>query len=346
MTSIPRRSAPRPPRKSVIDRIRGRVSPQDVARLYRLLLDRDPESDFAMSEKVHRDWLDVIEEFVVSTEYRQAQRRTAARELSTRAVEFDAPLQVTDPELRELFEETRSHWLSVGTSEETVDWSVLTSDQYLGRKSSAEVVDFYRTGAEHLDLVLDLVKRVRPSFRLQDARVLDFGCGVGRVLRHLVETTAWSEGWDFSTTHLEWLLRRFAEFDIPADSFGIRALDSLDIAEPDPRFDLSFSLLTLQHNPPPLIAHLLREIFRSLTPGGIAVLHIPTVPLVGGNGFSIAGYKETHATELGLYAFPREAVLDIADRHGAQLRWSRYADWTSPAVLDEFLVFSREEPTP
>ena len=52
--------------------------------------------------------------------------------------------------------------------------------------------------------------------------------------------------------------------------------DTLDL-DTLPEFDLFFSMIVLQHNPPPLIALMLEKIAARLRPGGVAVFAVGIV---------------------------------------------------------------------
>jgi SAM-dependent methyltransferase len=85
-----------------------------------------------------------------------------------------------------------------------------------------------------------------------------------------------------------------------------------------PRFDVFFSLIVLQHNPPPLIAFLLRTLLNKLEPGGLAYFQVPTYRF--GYRFDPDAYI---ASELKLgvpemHVLPQHVVLRIADEAGCR----------------------------
>jgi SAM-dependent methyltransferase len=206
------------------------------------------------------------------------------------------------------------------------------------------MVRFYASGRSHADLAVAFAQRVRPDFRLEAARVLDFGCGPGRVLRHFVGEAAWSEGWDFSKPHLDRLVDNFQKlFDFPRERFGVRVLDSLAIAAPEPGFDLLISFLVLQHNPPPLMNHLLREALRSLCPRGIAVMHITTAPLSAGYEFSLGVQRPEAREEMQMHALPKGAIFKTAAAEDCSVEVSIYSDFCGPDFFNELFVFAKAD---
>jgi SAM-dependent methyltransferase len=68
-----------------------------------------------------------------------------------------------------------------------------------------------------------------------------------------------------------------------------------DLAEIGP-FDVFFSVIVLQHNPPPIMAYILRKILQQLNHGGVGYFQIPTY--AKGYAFGIDEYlcqiKEGH----------------------------------------------------
>jgi SAM-dependent methyltransferase len=77
-------------------------------------------------------------------------------------------------------------------------------------------------------------------------------------------------------------------------------------------FDLWFSTRTLQHNPPPVTALILRRAFALLAPGGVAVFQIPTARV--GYHFDIAAPEPDE--DLPIHAFPQAAVFALAAEAG------------------------------
>jgi len=100
----------------------------------------------------------------------------------------------------------------------------------------------------------------------QCRRILDFGCGFGRVIRHWAPLDAEIHGCDYNRAAIAWCRRRltFARFEanrleppLPYDSG---------------RFDLVYALSVFTHLPGPLFAAWRDELFRIVGPGGFAVV--------------------------------------------------------------------------
>jgi 2-polyprenyl-3-methyl-5-hydroxy-6-metoxy-1,4-benzoquinol methylase len=81
-------------------------------------------------------------------------------------------------------------------------WAVLTSERFRrGNLSDAAVRDFFESGVRNVEVVFDTVRR-RLDADFTPRSVLDFGCGVGRVLLPLAERCDRVVGVDVSETML------------------------------------------------------------------------------------------------------------------------------------------------
>jgi len=107
------------------------------------------------------------------------------------------------------------------------------------------------------------------------ARALDFGCGVGRLARHLLADFAQVDALDVSAS----MLRRGRELN-PGER--IRFLrntgPALDLVQ-DGAYDLVLSHITLQHLPPPLAGRYVEQLLRKTRPGGALFFQLPAESL-------------------------------------------------------------------
>jgi SAM-dependent methyltransferase len=116
---------------------------------------------------------------------------------------------------------------------------------------------------------------------------LDFGCGVGRLTVALAEHFDYVTGIDIST---EMIARA-----IPNERVAYIQRDSLETAG-TARFDLVYSMVVLQHMPQDLQHGYVREFFRVLKPGGVAMFHVPEGPDTGHPGWALSMYGVTRGT--------------------------------------------------
>jgi SAM-dependent methyltransferase len=97
----------------------------------------------------------------------------------------------------------------------------------------------------------------------ESTNVLDFGCGCGRVIRHVHALTgARCHGSDYNPQLVDWCRRnlRFAQFDVN----GV----SPPLAYANARFDVVYALSVFTHLPEDLQSPWMSELARVLKPGG------------------------------------------------------------------------------
>jgi SAM-dependent methyltransferase len=99
-------------------------------------------------------------------------------------------------------------------------------------------------------------------------RVLDFGCGCGRVIRHLRTRPAELHGCDTNPVAVEWCAE-----NLPFARFAVNALESpLDYDANS--FDVAYALSVFTHLPERLQRHWMDEMRRVLKPGGVLVVSL------------------------------------------------------------------------
>jgi SAM-dependent methyltransferase len=105
--------------------------------------------------------------------------------------------------------------------------------------------------------------------------ILDFGCGCGRVIRHLRHLPATLHGCDTNPVAVEWCAEHLA-----FGQFAVNALESpLDFD--DESFDLVYALSVFTHLPLRLQFQWMTELRRVLRPGGVLVLSLHGDALLG-----------------------------------------------------------------
>ncbi|WP_462418842.1 class I SAM-dependent DNA methyltransferase [Kytococcus sp. Marseille-QA3725] len=141
-------------------------------------------------------------------------------------------------------------------------------------------------------------------------RVLDAGCGAGRMLPHLAERGCRVEGVDLSPE----MIRR-AQQDHPEFPTTVGSLAHLD--HPDGQFDGVFSWYSTIHSPDHDLAGMVAEMARVLHPGG----HLLVAFQVGdgmrrvGQGFAAFG----HDVVMHRYHRSLEGMAAELGRHGLEV---------------------------
>lgn len=129
---------------------------------------------------------------------------------------------------------------------------------------------FFRTGAQELARLRARCAELGLAFG--GTRALDFGCGVGRLTRHLLEDFERADGVDVAASMIE----RAGQLNPSEDlRFLCNPSADLDLLQAD-AYDLVLSLITLQHMPPAYARRYIQEFFRKVRPGGTVFFQLPT----------------------------------------------------------------------
>ncbi|WP_165401369.1 class I SAM-dependent methyltransferase [Herbihabitans rhizosphaerae] len=148
-------------------------------------------------------------------------------------------------------------------------WAVLTDPNR--RHGKWDVDEFMATAAGPVGMVRKLVERAGLS--LGD-RVLDFGCGVGRLSNALAEHASEVVGIDIA----ESMVANAVKYNRHPDRVRFVHYDGVRLPFPDESFDSVVSLIVLQHARPEVQMACLLELRRIVRPGGALVLQIPSRP--------------------------------------------------------------------
>ena len=199
--------------------------------------------------------------------------------------------------------------------------------------------EFLETGrADAARFVADL-ERIAPAVGRE--RVLDFGCGVGRVTRALAAHFNSAVGVDAARAMVARARDlnascRNCEFVLNGDA-DLRRFDS-------GTFDVVYSRLVLQHISPELVRRYVPELLRVLKPGGVLMFQLPDVIVdartafvrapVLGNGLKqrlprllVRAYRhlkyswivDGSVAKMPMYGMAHDAVLTLARDAGARV---------------------------
>lgn len=162
-------------------------------------------------------------------------------------------------------ERLRSTWEELGRSDPL--WAVLVRPE---RRGGGWTVDeFLATAAEHVDEVRRLLE---PSELRLGQRVLDFGCGAGRLSQGLAVHAPEVVGIDIAGSMIDEANR----INRYPDRVSFVHYDGGALPFPDDHFDSAVSLISIQHSPPAVQLACLIELHRVVRPGGALVLQLPT----------------------------------------------------------------------
>jgi ubiquinone/menaquinone biosynthesis C-methylase UbiE len=169
----------------------------------------------------------------------------------------------------ESFDGVRRDWVRLG--EEDPLWAVYVAADKRGGRWDPE--QFLQTGRADVAASAAWLSELGAGPRWN--RVLDFGCGAGRLSQALAEHADEVVGVDVSPPMLE-VARKLD--DTGRCTFVLNERQDLTQFE-DSSFDLVYSELVLQHLPPTAIDAYLAEFVRVLRPEGVALLQCTTRPL-------------------------------------------------------------------
>lgn len=144
-------------------------------------------------------------------------------------------------------------------------FGVLTDDKFRAKNLTADAkAKFLDSGREHVDAVLAVLRQhIDPAFAPR--RVLDFGCGVGRLVIPFARIARQVVGIDVSEGML-------AEARRNCDAAGLDNVmlvlsdDTLSAVEGE--FDLVHSVIVFQHIDPQRGREIFRRMLQRLAPGG------------------------------------------------------------------------------
>ncbi len=148
-------------------------------------------------------------------------------------------------------------------------WAILTDPSK--KDNRWDIEEFFATGQAEIECLMDHIAALPVALRR--GRALDFGCGVGRLTQALCAHFAECVGVDIAGSMIE-RARAYNRFGDRCQ-YRVNAADELRLFA-NGRFDLVYSNIVLQHIPPRYSARYIREFFRILAPGGLAVFQLPS----------------------------------------------------------------------
>ena len=218
-------------------------------------------------------------------------------------------------------EDTRRDWTRLGAEDPL--WAVLTMPGKRGGRWDVE--EFLATGRTDVAYTLRWLAELGLPHHFE--RVLDFGCGVGRLSQALAHHADEVIGVDIAAPMLD----RARELDRSQGRCRYVLNEAADLSQfPAGFVDLVYCALVLQHLPRPAIDRYLAEFIRVLRPGGVAVIQLATRPLWTVKGtiwrivpFRLIGWGQRrllgYPAAMRMTPVPDGDVAALARRHGAEI---------------------------
>jgi 2-polyprenyl-3-methyl-5-hydroxy-6-metoxy-1,4-benzoquinol methylase len=288
-------------------------TPEQVTLAYQLFFGRDPENadvvnNLCQSAQTVKQLRDV---FMKSPEFIQRMGEVLDKPQTIRhrhpfhlpqiPVETEAAAEALD----QMFERIHQEWEHLGATEPY--WSVVTQPQYYQAEFASHSEQFYKSGKYSTDIFLAALRRcgVNPAHLNV---CLEVGCGVGRMTCSLAAVFKQLIAADISKHHLdlaEHYLSCKGVLNVEYQHWQtVHAIQAL------PQLDAIFSVITLQHNPPPVMAWMLKELLGKLRSGGVACIQFPTYR----NGYVFEVERYLHSTPpntLEMHYLPQQEVFRI-----------------------------------
>jgi cyclopropane fatty-acyl-phospholipid synthase-like methyltransferase len=131
---------------------------------------------------------------------------------------------------------------------------------------------------------------------------------VGRVTSYLAEAFSKVIATDISAKHLE--LAKNHLVDKVVENVELQHWHNADQMRQLPQVDAIMSVITLQHNPPPIMAWMLSTLLSHLRSGGVAYFQIPTYK--NGYFFEVERYMiSTPPDTLEMHYLPQHEVFKL-----------------------------------
>ncbi len=283
---------------------------------YRLFLDREPESEAALAALHKADSSSLRQAFVASTEFAGLMQRNLS--LPPTIVSVSAEPNEVDVDIpKDVADQLRSHvqrtWMRLG--QEAPHWSVLSSEEYRPSNIAQTEDAFYGSGNQDLTMLLGVL--ARHGYKPKDLHTcFEFGCGLGRVTMPLSRTFKRVIACDISSSHLAVAQRRSGDLMRTNTTFVLADSGDFGIRE---GFDLWFSRIVLQHNPPPIMHAILDRAFGKLNKDGLAIFQIPTHAT--GYRFDARKYVQqiTGSGEIEMHCLPQRHIFELARHRGLEV---------------------------
>jgi SAM-dependent methyltransferase len=291
-----------------------------VTALYRTFLKREPDAEELrqyVTALQASNLETVIHEFLAS----EAFRAVLARQIPL-TVQFngsppmDVETDVSPNVLSILWNHISASWTKLGEADPL--WSVITDPRFRRSSNPTEAVtsEFYNNGQG--DVLLLEAFLARAGLSMENFPVIaEYGCGVGRVTHWLSPRFRQVKAFDISRPHLEMAEKLLKDRSISNVEL-IHVRDRSDLARLN-GFDLFFSIIVLQHNPPPIILDILRQAFLGLNPHGVTFFQVPTYAT--DYTFRVNPYlkKVLNEQDMEIHFVPQANILDLADRCGMKV---------------------------
>jgi 2-polyprenyl-3-methyl-5-hydroxy-6-metoxy-1,4-benzoquinol methylase len=223
-------------------------------------------------------------------------------------------------------------------------WAVISNDAYHGRRlTDQQLAAFLKSGADHVDDIWRSCQRVFGD-DFAPRRVLDFGCGVGRVTLPLARRVDAVVAIDIAESMLS-IARELLERNAVTNVQLVKGDDTLSAIHGP--FDLVHSVIVLQHIPAPPGLTLVRRLVELAGDTGVVVLHVlydnpfTRSPLARLAHWLVAPFRDRYrrVPEIQMNAYPLNTLFKLIQVAGVR---HIHAELTNHAEHLGALLFFRK----
>jgi len=311
------------------------VSEEVITFAYNLFLERNPESKEAIEyHKEAKNIQELGQRLMNSNEFKSRMG------IENNKVHLCDPIYVEDeisPEKINLMMilQLKEFWSNYGNDEPY--WSVLTEEKYGKKYIHKHQEEFYKTGVGSQKKMMDALNRSGISIK-KFSTCLEFGCGVGRVTVHLAKLFKSVIACDISTPHLK-IAEEYAKRNGFDNILFQNTLSPNELLE-FKNVDVVFSIIVLQHNPPPLITEYIKMFLSILNKGGVAFFQATTY--LKGYKFSIDDYIKNIDEPKGveMHILPQNKIFKIVKEKKCIVCEVREDNWPGDRnfISNSFLI--------
>ena len=309
------------------------ISKEEVLWCYRMILGREPESEDIVNIHMQNKNITILREvFFNCKEFTGKRLELSAKQPSPfvplGTLKNEIEYTASSSQLARCVVKIKEAWSHLGATQP--HFSVLTDTQFLPENLDKNLDKFWASGeTEAVEIEKMLVRHNFDS--LSTKTCVEFGCGVGRVTMGLARRFNQVDAYDISQGHLFHAEQHSKELKLSNCRFN---LCSDNILDPLKMCDFFYSRIVFQHNPPPVIYHLIRNALRALNPGGIAIFQVPTYII--GYHFSINEWITTdHKLDMQMHCLPQQVIFEIIMNENCALLEVR--EDNSTGALDRFV---------
>ncbi len=217
---------------------------------------------------------------------------------------YSAEIEVlcSTDKIQACFERIQKQWIDVGETEPYA--SVLCEEKYFRKNLQNNLVEFHDSGRAGIDNLIALSSK--NGVPINNGHLFELGCGVGRLTQHFSKHFQQITGWDVSIGNLNECKENLKNSDISNVSYKV--VQSLEDFDAVPEWDVFFSEIVIQHNPPPLQYYMLNKILSKIKLGGI--FYFQTVTHHDRYNFNVGAYlKQSYKNELEMHLLPMRYIF-------------------------------------